>query len=414
MTATCRRRTTCRLCSSAALEKVLALGHTPLANAFVKREALSEEQPLYPLDVFLCGRCAHAQLLDVVDPAVLYKDYVYVSGTSPVFVRHFQDYARYVVERYAPPPGGLVVEIGSNDGTLLRCFKENGLKVLGIDPAEQITRNAIESGTDAIVGFFTPQLARDIRRDRGPAHVIAANNVMAHIDDLAGVMEGVRHLLAPGGVFLFEVSYLVDVVEKTLFDTIYHEHLDYHTVQPLVGFFRRRGLELIDVMHVDTHGGSLRGMVQLAGGSRGVEPSVAGFIERERRMGLDRAEVFRHFAQQIERVKIELLGLLRRLKQKGRRIAGFGAPAKTTTLMYYLGFEPGMIDFIVDDSPFKQGLYTPGMHIPVVPAQDLYDKRPDYVVVLAWNFAAAIMQKHAAFREGGGRFIIPLPNVGIV
>lgn len=414
MNSTCYRRTTCRLCAGSSLEKVLALGQTPLANAFVTREALSELQPVYPLDVYLCGDCAHAQLLDVVDPSVLYKDYVYVSGTSPVFVRHFQDYARYVVERFAPPPAGLVVEIGSNDGTLLRCFKEKGLKVLGIDPAEQITRNAIESGTDAIVGFFTPQLARDIRRDRGPAHVIAANNVMAHIDALAGVMEGVCHLLAPDGVFVFEVSYLVDVVEKTLFDTIYHEHLDYHTVQPLVGFFRRCGLELIDVMHVDTHGGSLRGMAQRAGGPRRVEPAVAAFIERERQMQLDRPEAFRRFAQQIERVKAELLGLLRGLNREGKRIAGFGAPAKMTTLMYYLGFEPGMIDFIVDDSPLKEGLYTPGMHIPVVPAQDLYEKRPDYVVILAWNFAAAVVQKHAAFRQAGGRFIIPLPQVEIV
>jgi SAM-dependent methyltransferase len=402
------------LCSSASLGKVLALGHTPLANAFVTREALSEPQPVYPLDVYLCGDCAHAQLLDVVDPSVLYKDYVYVSGTSPVFVRHFQDYARYVVERFAPAAGSLVVEIGSNDGTLLRCFKERGFKALGVDPAEQITKGAIETGIDAIVGFFTPELARRIRNERGPAHVIMANNVMAHIDELSGVMEGVRDLLAPEGVLVFEVSYLADVIEKTLFDTIYHEHLDYHTVQPLVGFFRRCGLELIDAMRVDTHGGSLRGVVQLAAGPRCIEPSVAALVEQERRMGLNGPEAFRRFAAQIEKIKGELLGLLRRLKREGKRIAGFGAPAKTTTLMYYLGFEPEMLDFIVDDSPLKQGLYTPGMHIPVVPASELYIRRPDYVVVLAWNFARAIIQKHAAFREVGGRFIIPLPAVEIV
>lgn len=414
MSSTCQRRTTCRLCSSADLEKVLALGATPLANAFVRREALSKAQPTYPLDVYLCKGCAHAQLLDVVDPAVLYKDYVYVSGTSPVFVRHFEDYAGYVVDRFAPPANGLVVEIGSNDGTLLRCFKQRGLRVLGVDPAEEIARNAIASGIDGMVGFFTPQLAREIRRDRGPADVIVANNVMAHIDDLAGVMEGVRHLLAPDGIFVFEVSYLRDVVEKTLFDTIYHEHLDYHTVQPLVGFFRRCGLELIHAMQVDTHGGSLRGVVQVAGASRRVEPSVAAFIEGERQVQLDRPEAFRRFARQIEGIRAELLGLLRRLKQEGKRIAGFGAPAKMTTLMYCLGFEPGMVDFIVDDSPLKQGLYSPGMHIPVVAAQELYDRRPDYVVILAWNFAQAIAQKHAAFREGGGRFIVPIPKVEIV
>lgn len=414
MSSICHRRTTCRLCSGTDLEKVLALGHIPLANAFVRREELAEVQPTYPLDVYLCRRCAHAQLLDVVDPTVLYRDYVYVSGTSPVFVRHFEDYAQYVIDRFAPPANGRVVEIGSNDGTLLRCFKRAGLQVLGIDPAERITRGTIESGIDAVVGFFTPELAREVRRDRGPADVIAANNVIAHIDDLAQVMEGVRHLLAPGGIFVFEVSYLKDVVENTLFDTIYHEHLDYHSVGPLAGFFRRCGLELIDVMHVDTHGGSLRGVVQLAGGPRRVEPSVAAFIEGEQRIQLDRPDAFHRLARQIDGFKAELLGLLRRLKKEGKRIAGFGAPAKTTTLMYCLGFEPGLVDFIVDDSPLKQGLYTPGMHIPVVPAQALYDRRPDYVVILAWNFAQAIAQKHAAFRDGGGRFIIPLPKVEIV
>ena len=414
MSSTCQRRATCRLCSSADLEKVLALGHTPLANAFVRRESLSEAQPTYPLDVYLCRNCAHAQLLDVVDPAVLYKDYVYVSGTSPVFVRHFEEYARYIVNRFALPANGLVVEIGSNDGTLLRCFKEHGLRVLGIDPAEQITRGAIASGIDGIVGFFTPELAHEIRRDRGPADVIAANNVMAHIDDLSQVMDGVRRLLGPDGIFVFEVSYLKDVVENTLFDTIYHEHLDYHTVQPLVGFFRRCGLELIDVMHVDSHGGSLRGVVQLAGGPHRVEPSVAAFIEGERRMQLDQPAAFHRLAREIERIRTELLGQLRRLKQEGKRIAGFGAPAKMTTLMYHLEFEPDVIDFIVDDSPLKQGLYTPGMHIPVLPTSELYVRRPDYVVILAWNFAETIVQKHAAFRDAGGHFIIPLPKVEIV
>ena len=414
MNSTCHRRTTCRLCAGSDLEQVLALGATPLANAFVPREALSVPQPTYPLDVYLCRACAHAQLLDVVDPAVLYKDYVYVSGTSPVFVRHFQDYAREIVERFRIPAQGLVVEIGSNDGTLLRFFKEHGLRVLGVDPAESITRNAVDSGIDAIVGFFTPALAREIRRERGPASVIVANNVMAHIDDLAGVMEGVRHLLAPDGVFVFEVSYLADVVEKTLFDTIYHEHLDYHTVQPLVGFFRQCGLELIDVMRVDTHGGSLRGIVQLAGGPQRAGPAVGALVEQERRAELDRPAAFRRLAARIEDVATRLVGSLRELRQQGKTIAGFGAPAKMTTLMYCLGFEPGMVDFIVDDSPLKQGLYTPGMHIPVVPAGELYARRPDYVVVLAWNFADAIIRKHAAFRAAGGRFIIPVPQVEIV
>jgi SAM-dependent methyltransferase len=385
-----------------------------LANAFVHKDDLVHPQTIYPLDVFFCASCTHLQLLDVVDPLVLYKHYLYVSGTSPVFVRHFQEYARYVIERFSPPPRGLVVEIGCNDGTLLHCFKQNGLLVLGVDPAEEITQRTVASGIDVVNDFFTPRIASEIRAKHGPADIVVANNVIAHIDDISAVMEGVHTLLARNGVFVFEVSYLVDVFEKTLFDTIYHEHIDYHSVQPLVNFFRRHGLELIETKRVDSHGGSLRGVVQHVGGPHKVGDCVAEAVEHEHKLGLDKAQTFRLFADHIEVIKRDLTTLLRRLKHDGMRIAGFGAPAKTTTLMYHLGFRPGIIDFIVDDSPLKQGLYTPGMHIPVVSSDQLYAQRPDYVVILAWNFAVPIMQKHAKYLENGGHFIIPLPKVNVV
>ena len=407
------RRTTCRLCAGPDLANVFSLAPTPLANAFVRREALERKQQLYPLDVFFCSACGHLQLLDVIDPVVLYEHYVYVSGTSPVFVRHFKDYADYVIARFETPADGLVVDIASNDGTLLRFFKERGRRILGIDPAKEIAAEARASGIPTVVDFFSPSLADQIRAEHGPANVVSANNIIAHVDDLASFMEGVRRLLAPDGVFVFEVSYLADVVENTLFDTIYHEHLDYHSVKPLAGFFARCGLEMIEAIRVDTHGGSLRGVVQHKGGPRPVGPSVAEAIAREKAIGLDRAETFRGFAAHIESLKAELVGLLRGLKSQGKRIAGFGAPAKTTTLMYHFGIEPGMIDFIVDDSPLKQGHFTPGMHIPVVPATQLLEHKPDYVLILAWNFAAPIMAKQVAFRQGGGQFIVPLPKVSV-
>lgn len=407
-------RETCRLCGSVDLVKVLSLAPTPLANAFVGADELGREQQLYPLDVHFCNACAHLQLLDVVDPAVLYEHYVYVSGTSPVFVRHFKDYAGYVIDAFHPPADGLVVDIGSNDGTLLRQFMESGRRVLGVDPARAISEKTQASGIPVVIDFFNAQLADRVRAEHGAASVITANNVMAHIDDLQDVMDGVRRLLAPDGVFVFEVSYLGAVVENTLFDTIYHEHIDFHSVKPLVGFFARNGLELIEALRVDSHGGSLRGVVQLQGGPRRPGASVAAMVAHEEAAGLDRPETFRSFAAHIDNLRNELLGLLRRLKSEGKRIAGFGAPAKLTTLVYHLGLERGMIDFVVDDSPLKQGLFTPGMHIPVVPAQQLYERRPDYVLILAWNFAGPIMHKHAAFREAGGRFILPLPNVAVV
>jgi SAM-dependent methyltransferase len=393
---------------------VLSLARTPLANAFVTSEALEKEQSLYPLDLFFCAPCGHVQLLDVIDPVVLYEHYVYVSGTSPVFVRHFKDYAEYVTGNFQLPAKALVVDIGANDGTLLHFFQDSGMRVLGVDPAKEISGRTIAGGIPIVNDFFTPALAEQIRAEHGAANVITANNVIAHIDDLASVMEGVRRLLAPDGVFKFEVSYLVDMVEKTLFDMIYHEHLDYHSVRPLVSFFSQCGFEMIEATRVDTHGGSLRGILQHKGGPRRVGASVAELLALEEHLGLNKPETYKAFASHIESVKAELVGLLRGLKAEGKRIAGFGAPAKTTTLMYHFGFEPGMIDFIVDDSPLKQGHYTPGMHIPVLPATALHKRQPDYAVILAWNFAEPIMAKHAAFREAGGKFIIPLPTVRVV
>ncbi|MFQ5760328.1 MAG: methyltransferase domain-containing protein [Acidiferrobacterales bacterium] len=414
MSGHCHHRSTCRLCAGTDLTLVIRLEPTPPANAFLPADALEGEQKRFPLDVFFCESCGHLQLLDVVDPRVLFENYVYVSGTSPVFVRHFRDYAEDIIARLGPGQGTLVVDVGSNDGTLLRFFKEAGHAVLGIDPAREIASRATESGIDTLATFFTPELARSIRKERGPAAIVTANNVIAHIDNLAGVVEGVRRLIAPDGVFVFEVSYLVDVLEKTLFDTIYHEHLAYHSIKPLRRFLYTHGMELIEALRVDSHGGSLRGIAQTKGGPRPVGASVDELTALEQRLGLDRADTFRRFAQNIEALREDLGSLLQRLKGTGKRIAGFGAPAKATTLMYHFGIGPDLIDFIVDDSPFKQGLYSPGMHIPVVPADVIYERRPDYLLILAWNFAEPIMKKHAAFHEAGGRFIVPLPNVKVI
>ncbi len=411
---TCHRRETCRLCGGRGLARVLALEPTPPANAFVTKPAKNTDQERFPLDVFLCEGCGHVQLLDVVDPKVLFENYVYVSGTSPVFVKHFEDYANDVVSRFSPEPGGLAVDIGSNDGTLLGFFAKAGLKVLGIDPAKDIAKRATEAGTETLNAFFTPDLARKIAAERGPAAIITANNVFAHIDDLTGVAEGVRTLLAGDGVFIFEVSYLLDVFEKTLFDTIYHEHLAYHSVKPLVRFLGANGLEMIEAVGIPSHGGSLRAMVQLKGGPRPVGKSVGAAIAAEEKAGLDKAATFHGFSEKIEGLKSELSTLLRGLKAEGKTIAGFGAPAKATTLMYHFGIGPEVIDFIIDDSPLKQGLFTPGMHIPVLGSEAITTRNPDVLLILAWNFAPAIIEKNAAFRDAGGRFIIPLPQVEMI
>jgi SAM-dependent methyltransferase len=410
----CHRRVGCRLCGSQRLSLVLKLEPTPPANAFVPADELGKTQPRFPLDIFFCEDCKHVQLLDVVDPRHLFENYVYVSGTSPVFVKHFEDYAANLIARYKPGSDALAFDIGSNDGTLLKAFKGQGLKVLGIDPAIEIAKRATESGIPTIAGFFSPAKAAEIRAQHGPASIITANNVFAHIDDLGAVADGIAALLADDGVFAFEVSYLKDVVNKTLFDTIYHEHLDYHSVIPLIAFLKRHGLELIEAVMVDSHGGSLRGIAKKANGPWPVSASVAEAVAAETAMGLDKAETFHKFAADIETKKQKLNGVLRAFKAEGKKIAAFGAPAKATTLMYHFGIGPDLVDFIIDDSPLKQGLYSPGMHIPVLPGSAIVEKNPDILVVLAWNFAAPIIAKNQAFRDRGGRFVIPLPEVEVV
>jgi SAM-dependent methyltransferase len=408
-----RRRESCRLCGGADLTLVLSLIPTPPANAFVAKSALNEPQKTFPLDLFFCESCTHVQLLDIVDPSVLFADYVYVSGTSPVFVEHFKNYAADILNRFQAPADSLVVDIGSNDGTLLSIFKDAGMTVLGIDPARDIAAQANQNGIETKTDFFTKSLAKSIADDRGPASIITANNVFAHADDLIGIVEGIQRLMAPDGVFVFEVSYLLDVYEQTLFDTIYHEHLAYHSVKPLVSFFQAHGLELIEAERVSSHGGSLRGIVQHAGGPHAVGPSIAQRLAEEDRLKLDKSSTLQQFAVNIERNKQELIGVLDDLKRQGKSIAGFGAPAKATTLMYHFGLGPDVIDFIVDDSPLKQGLYTPGHHIPVLPSSALYEQKPDFALILAWNFAEPIMNNHQKFQQTGGQFIIPLPRVQV-
>jgi SAM-dependent methyltransferase len=409
------RRKACRLCGGGRLSQVLSLAKTPLANAFVPDSAKSTPQPLFPLDLHLCLDCGHLQLLEIVKPEVLFRDYVYVSGTSPVFIQHFKEYAQEGVRTAGLKAGDSVIDIGSNDGTLLGFFKERGMKVLGIDPARKIAEEAGRTGIPTLAEFFTPALADRLRGEGWQPALITANNVFAHADDLAGITEGVRRLLRPGGVFLFEASYLLDVFEKGLFDTIYHEHLSYHAVKPLVPFVEKHGLRLTGARRVESHGGSLRGIVHPQTSGAQPEPEVGQRIAEEEKAGLFRPEAYEAFSRKITERGKALKDLLLKLKKEGKRIVGFGAPAKATTLLYHFGLGPELLEAVIDDSPWKQGLFTPGHHLPVVSAERLYDakRRPDYCLILAWNFADSIIEKHRAFQQAGGHFIVPLPELEI-
>ena len=409
-----RRRVECRLCGGRELTRVLALPPTPPANAFVSEVDVAREQPCYPLDVYFCESCAHLQLLDIVEPEILFRDYVYVSGTSPTFVRHFQAYAEDCVARFTPEKGALAIDIGSNDGTLLKFFKLAGMNVLGIDPARQIAGEATARGLETWPEFLDTDVTQRILDRKGRAALITANNVFAHVDNLAALTDCIRDLLAPDGVFIFEVSYAADVYEGVLFDTIYHEHLDYHTVEPLASFFARHDLELFSVRRVSSHGGSLRAYVQHVGGPQLKDGSVTALIADERSKGFNASSTWLGFADRVDRVGKELTALLLDLKARGARIAGYGAPAKATTLMYRFDLGRAVIDYIVDDSPLKQNLFTPGRHVPVVSSAHISKVPPDYMVILAWNFADAIVTNNRAYLESGGKFIVPLPELKVV
>lgn len=404
-----KKRSTCRLCDSQNLQKVLSLAPSPPANAYVDESALTNTQESFPLDVYFCKDCSHVQLLDVLEASTLFSDYVYVSGTSKSFVKHFEDYAKQLIEKNNLKEGDLVIDIGSNDGTFLRFFKDAGMRVLGIDPAKKIASAASENGIETLPEFFTTELADDILSRYGKASLVTGNNVFAHIDDINSIVKGIKKLLDKNGVLTFEVSYLVDVYEKILFDTIYHEHLDYHKISSLNKYFLKQDMQLIDAERVDSHGGSIRISVKNNHPENTISDNVKMLEEYESNLGLNDVETYMKFSSKIDVLRNKLSDLVNKIKEEGKTIAGYGAPAKATTLMHHFHMDDSKIDFIVDDNPLKQGLYTPGTHIPILPSSAIYDKKPDYLLILAWNFSEPIMSMHRKFSENGGHFIVPLP-----
>lgn len=411
--ATAHRRDTCRLCEGRNLEIALPLTPTPLADSYIPMQQLGKEQEVFPLDLYLCRDCGHLQLLHVVHPEAIYYEYIYETKSSLGLVNHFREYAEEVVGRLKPPKGAFAVDLGSNDGSLLGFFKQKGMRVLGVDPAREIARKATEAGIETLPGLFTQDMARKIKTERQPAAIVTANNLFANVDELGPFTDAICDVLAPDGVFIFESFYLVDWIQHMVFDFTYHEHLSYFSAKPLVAFFRRHGMELIDVLRVPTKGGSVRYTVQLAGGPRSVSPSVKKLMDIETRVGSDRIETFRTFARKIDTAKDQLSELLQELKASGKTIAGYGASATTTTLVYHFGLGKSL-QFMVDDYVAKQNLFSPGYHIPVLAPEEIYRRKVDYVLILAWRYYEPIVEKHQEFLKQGGHFIIPLPELKVI
>lgn len=408
------KRKDCRVCKSKKLSKVLDFGLTPLANAFLKEEDLDKEERFYPLQVFFCEACSFLQLGHVVDPEVLFGDYVYVSSTSPVFINHFKEFAQENINRFRLDKQSLVIDIGSNDGILLKPFKKAGVRVLGIDPAAHIAALAEKEGIETKADFFSVALAKKIVKEKGKAKIVTGTNVFAHINDLDEVLAGVNELLADDGVFITESPYLIDFIKKRYFDLVYHEHVSYWAVKPLVTLFKRFNMEIFDVQKVAAHGGSIRVFAQKKNGPQPISSSVQKFLNEEKKMQLSNKKTYLKYASLVLENKMKLMNLLAKLKLQGNTIAGYGAPAKGNTLLHYFGLGTDIFDYIVDDSPFKQGLYTPGTRIPVVSSENIKKDQPDFIVILAWNFAPSIMEKFSWYKKKGGTFIVPVPKPTLV
>lgn len=406
------KRTTCRLCTQGDLKLRVPIPATPLGGAFVTKAELSKEQDVYPLDLYQCASCGHVQILDVVDPQVIYSNYTYFSGRTSL-VEHFRGLAEAIVEGMKSRKQAFVVDVGSNDGAFLGFFQRHGMRVLGVDPAQNIARYANERGVETLPEMFVGEVARRIRRDYGPANVVTALNVFAHTDDLNDMAGSVKHLLADDGLFVFEVSYLVDVVDKMLLGTIFHEHLSYHTVRPLVGFLERQGLELIHARRVSVQGGSLVCTAQVAGGKREVAASVGELINLEEEKGVYASAYLGEFASRLEAITAEATELIRDLPPRKKSIAAFGA-ARGGTLITYLFGLGDVVKFIVDDDPSKHALYSPGYHIPVLPTEVMYEEMPDYVVILAWVHSKKIVESHKTYLDNGGQFITVFPELRVI
>ncbi|HSX38036.1 MAG TPA: class I SAM-dependent methyltransferase [Chlamydiales bacterium] len=410
---TAHKNTTCRYCQSDRLFKFLSLGDQPPSNSFLPAAKIAEEEK-FPLDVYLCENCFLVQLLDVVSAEKIFHEYVYLASSSKALKNHYAQLATQITERFELKKGDVVVDIGCNDGILLSGYSSSELVKVGVEPSK-VADIAAKAGFRVFKGFFSPEIAKSIVRDCGKVKIATATNVFPHVDNISRFTDGIAPLLSDDGVFIIEASYLIDVIDQTLFDTIYHEHLCYLSLTPVVRFLASHGLEVFDVVRVPfgASGPALRVFAQKIKGPRAVLSSVREMLEMEAKWGVGNVERYTGYADQVNKIKSEVLKLMRELQETGSRIGGYGAPAKGNTLLNYFNIKPDLVNKIAETNELKQGLLTPGSHIPIVSEERFLEEMPEYALLLTWNYLEFFL-KNSEYIRRGGKFIVPIPFPRIV
>ena len=408
-------RAGCRFCGEPLTDTVVDLGMSPLCESYVRVEELNAMERFYPLHVYVCRSCWLVQLEQYVSADHIFTEYAYFSSYSDSWVQHAKAYTERMIARFGLGERSQVIELASNDGYLLQWFVKAGVPAMGVEPAANVAAAAEKRGVPTLVRFFGVELAKELAAQGRRADLLLGNNVLAQVPDLNDFVAGMKIALADRGVLTMEFPHLMRLMDENQFDTIYHEHFSYFSLLTTQRIFARHGLTLCDVEEIPTHGGSLRVYARhTEDGSKPVAPSVAALLGREEAFGLTRVERYRAFTAQVEETKRALLDVLIGLKRQGKRVAGYGAPGKGNTLLNYCGIRTDFLDFTVDRSTYKQGRYLPGTHIPILAPDEIEKRRPDYVLVLPWNFRDEIMSQMAGIREWGGQFIIPIPSAKIV
>jgi SAM-dependent methyltransferase len=408
------RRALCRSCGAELRHSVVDLGLQPLANAYLTTEELGRREPRYPLHPYVCDRCWLMQLEEVTTPQELFSEYAYFSSYSDSWLEHARRYAEEMIERLGLGPQSLVVEVASNDGYLLRNFRERDVPVLGIEPARNVAEAARAIGVPTEVAFFGVETAERLRARGVQAELLVANNVLAHVPDLNDFVAGLALVLAPAGTLTAEFHHVLRLLEQREFDTIYHEHYSYLSLTAAREVLARHGLAVVEVQELPTHGGSLRVFAVHAGAAREETSSVRELLERERTAGLTEVATYERLGSHAEAVKRDLVAFLEGARQEGKRVAAYGAPAKGNTLLNYCGVSTDLVPFTVDRSPHKQGRFLPGSQLPIYAPERLLEEKPDYVLLLPWNLKDEIVEQMSAVRGWGGSFVVPIPAVAVL